>query len=149
MVADLNALLPAVFAAFLDAMKVGLQRQSTVATPNTRMADFAKFVVAAEPALPWEPGESLGAYRNNQGAWTCRSHRRRSLAKLVTSFAEGHSGLWSGLVSELYERLSRRFRLKRDAREAGPVTPMVLRSPQASGTRASRTRGWSPRQAKR
>ena len=32
------------------------------------MADFATWVVAAEPALPWEPGTFLAAYTRNRAA---------------------------------------------------------------------------------
>jgi hypothetical protein len=66
--------LPAVFGALLDALAIGLARLDQTPTPDVRMADFARYVVAAEPALPWPPGEFIAAYQRN---------RERALAGVV------------------------------------------------------------------
>ena len=47
-----DAALPKAFAALLNALSLGLKRFEEAPTPNTRMADFARLIVAAEPACP-------------------------------------------------------------------------------------------------
>jgi hypothetical protein len=104
---EVEAGLPSITAALLDAMVTALARIEDVPTPDCRMADFARLIVAAEPALPWAPGPGgfLAAYSAN---------RRR----IITSIIEGdlvaakiaalinRDGEWSGLVSELFNLLS-------------------------------------------
>lgn len=58
---------PRIFGALLDAIAAGLRNANTVnLTRLPRMADFAKWVVAAEEALPWAPGAFLAAYSGNR-----------------------------------------------------------------------------------
>ena len=97
--------MPEVFGAFLDALVVALQRLDAVQTPRVRMADFARLIVAAEPALPWHLGAFLGAYERNRTEATATLVDGDLVAKLVRSFA-GQQPSWTGLVSELYEVLS-------------------------------------------
>src|SRR5215213_1019533 len=53
--------------AILDAVSTALANEGTVTLDgHPRMADFAEWIVAAEPALPWEPGVFLMAYAGNQ-----------------------------------------------------------------------------------
>lgn len=63
---ELAPLLPGVFGALLDAVVVALQRLDTVQLPHLpRMADFTLWVEAAAPALGWEPGAFVAAYKAN------------------------------------------------------------------------------------
>ena len=68
--ARFEAARPRVFGALLDAVACALknlpavQQRTDIAWP--RMADFAQWVVAAEPALGLEPGEFLKAYEENR-----------------------------------------------------------------------------------
>ena len=50
---EVERVLPAAFACLLDGLGAGLRHLAGTATPDIRMADFARFVVAAEPILPW------------------------------------------------------------------------------------------------
>ncbi len=61
---------PHILGALLDAIAVGLQRLPTVLLQRKpRMADFALWAVATEPACPWLEGMFLRAYeRNRHGA---------------------------------------------------------------------------------
>lgn len=103
--AAVEQVLPACFAALLDALSCGLERLDATPTPNVRMADFARFVVAAEPALPWPPGAFLRALD-----WA-RMNTAASLAEgdavvvAIRKFMEPQSE-WSGLISELHNALS-------------------------------------------
>jgi hypothetical protein len=58
---------PRLLGALLDAVSCALRRQREVHLESKpRMADFASWVVAAEDALPWEPGAFLAAYTSNR-----------------------------------------------------------------------------------
>ena len=62
--ADLDTVRPAIFGALLNAVATALQNLPTTRLENPpRMADFATWIVAAEPGLPWEPGGFLNTYR--------------------------------------------------------------------------------------
>ena len=58
---------PAILGGLLDAASGALARHRTVNLPRLpRMADFATWVTAAEPALGWERGTFLAAYDRNR-----------------------------------------------------------------------------------
>ena len=58
---------PAILAGLLDAVVMGLKHEATTKIEKVpRMADFAIWIVAAEPALGWERNAFLTAYRTNQ-----------------------------------------------------------------------------------
>ena len=62
--ADCDILHPTCLGALLDAVSTGLRNlPNTELTDAPRMSDFATWIVACEPALPWKPGEFLTAYR--------------------------------------------------------------------------------------
>ena len=59
---------PRILGALLDALVRALANVDAVKLERVpRMADFVKWVVAAEPGLGWEPGAFLDAYRENRG----------------------------------------------------------------------------------
>ncbi|MCH9647758.1 MAG: hypothetical protein K0U98_05930 [Deltaproteobacteria bacterium] len=63
----LEAARPRILGALCDAVSCGLRHLSEVELPNhPRMADFATWIAAAEPALPWAPGEFLASYGGNR-----------------------------------------------------------------------------------
>jgi len=58
---------PGCLGALLDAVVVGLKNRGATRVSNPpRMADFCHWVVACEPAMGWQPGEFLRAYRESQ-----------------------------------------------------------------------------------
>jgi hypothetical protein len=60
---------PAILGALLDAVSGAIGRLDQVQLDRApRMADFARWVVAAEPALGWLPGSFLKAYTGNRDA---------------------------------------------------------------------------------
>jgi hypothetical protein len=72
----------------LDATAMGLKRQKDIAlTDLPRMADFATWVVACEPALPWKEGEFMRVYRQATEAVMIESLECDSFAAAVIKLA--------------------------------------------------------------
>jgi putative DNA primase/helicase len=67
LLADFEKARPRILGALLDAVSRALANIATVKLDRApRMADFAKWITAAEPALGWKPGEFLAAYSGNR-----------------------------------------------------------------------------------
>ena len=107
---QVEAILPATLVGMLDALSYGLKMLDATPTPNLRMADFARFVLAAEPKLPWEAGNFIAAYQRN------RLEAVRVLADgdVVVRAIDTFLGPdpWTGFMAELYDRLSQRHVLR-------------------------------------
>jgi len=67
-----------------------------------RMADFAKWVIAAEPALPWKKGEFMKHYRMNISSNAHRGIEGDIVAKAVISFVKDVKK-WKGTSTNLKE----------------------------------------------
>ena len=104
--ATINRVLPAAFGALLDALVAGLRHLNETETPDVRMADFARFVAAAEPALPWPKGAFMAAYQRNRGQAVAALTEGDLVATTVKNFMASRSAEWHGLVSSLFETLS-------------------------------------------
>lgn len=71
------------------------------------MADFARWVVAAEEALPWAPGEFMAAYDSHRAAAVELALEADPVASAVRQFMGGQGAReWQGTASELRERLA-------------------------------------------
>jgi len=90
------------FGALLDAVSAAIRNHdSAVVEGMPRMADFARWLVAAESKLGWMPGQFLRAYRNNR--------RRANELVLETPLAEAVRKVdlpWEGTAAELLKLLS-------------------------------------------
>jgi putative DNA primase/helicase len=76
-----------------------------------RMADMAKWITAAEPALGWEPGQFLAVYRENRRDVIETSFEADAVAVAIRDFVtagppEGWSGTPTALLAELTARVS-------------------------------------------
>jgi hypothetical protein len=71
---------------------------------SPRMADFAKWVVAAESVLPWKNGTSLRYYQFNLAESEQKSIEADSVAIAIQSLMEDYD-LWKGTASKLLEEL--------------------------------------------
>jgi hypothetical protein len=114
---EVEKVLPAALGALLDALSYGLKQLDNVETPNVRMADFARLIVAAEPALPWEPGAFLDAYARNRKNATIALVEGDLVSNQILAFAKEHPLGWSGLMSVLFEELG--AKLNSEAKRAG------------------------------
>jgi hypothetical protein len=103
--ASFDAVHASVLGALLDAVSTGLRNAPNLKPPALpRMADFAKWVIACEPAL-WKAGEFLRAYRANiQGAVESvleASPVAVAVRALMDRIAEDKKTQWRGTASEL------------------------------------------------
>jgi hypothetical protein len=97
----LGALFTALSVALANIHKVNLDRPP-------RMADFATWVVAAEPALPWEPGTFLEAYEQNREGVVETSLEADPVAMAVIELMTRGSWVrdtWEGPAARLLETL--------------------------------------------
>jgi hypothetical protein len=123
--AALTRALPSAFSGLLDAISHAMAVLDKTPVPDVRMADWARWVVAAEPKLPWPAGDFLAALERNADETAVASIESNLVATSLQGFmAEKDS--WSGSVSDLHERLG--GGLSRDARwnRAWPSNPNQL-----------------------
>ncbi len=106
--ADFERARPRILGALLDAVSMGLRNQGSVKLLTLpRMADFALWIVACEPALPWPPGSFMEAYLENRAEAVELSLEADCVAVAVREHM-GDKTTWSGKPSELYEELEKR-----------------------------------------
>jgi len=134
-----RAAVPEILGGLLDAAAVGLRNlPETFVTPLPRMADFATFVVAAEPAMPWEPGDFMDAYCGNRQDAVVSVLESDAFSRLLLE--EGLDG-FVGTMSELLRRLEdqadeREIRARtwpRNARAASERVTRLAPALRASG----------------
>ncbi|MBI4967823.1 MAG: hypothetical protein HZC25_06865 [Rhodospirillales bacterium] len=106
----LNARLPFILGALLDAVSGALRYRSDVHLEcKPRMADFALWVTAAEKsgALGWADGSFLDAYRSNQEGAVESVIESDPVAGAVRALvgSEGWQGSWQGTATALIEAL--------------------------------------------
>jgi hypothetical protein len=97
---------PLLLGALLDALSAAVRGAQSVSLPaNLRMVDAAKWVVAAEPALPWPPGRFVEVYAaNRRGAVEVAvdaSPLPGVLERLLADRLE-----WEGTATQLLEALN-------------------------------------------
>jgi hypothetical protein len=92
---------PYILGALLDAVSEALKNISEVKLKSLpRMADFAEWVVAAEPTLPWEGGEFLEAYEGNRAEAVEVSLDSDPVAAAILKLVD-QEGEWEGTSTEL------------------------------------------------
>ena len=97
---------PRILGALLDAASAALRNISSVKLPNKpRMADFAVWAVAAEPALKLGQGAFMRAYAGSQNVAHDIALESSVVASEIRSFLERETE-WSGTAGELLERLN-------------------------------------------
>jgi hypothetical protein len=69
------------------------------------MADFAKWIVAAEPALPWSAGTFMEAYAGNREAANDLAIEASAVGQALLAFVRGR-GDWEGTSLELLDELT-------------------------------------------
>jgi len=97
---------PAVLGSLYDAISMALKRYRDVRLSTyPRMADFVRWIVAAEPALPWEGGDFLKAYENNRLHVIESAIDADPVASAVIIFYQ-QFGAWEGTPTELLSALN-------------------------------------------
>lgn len=99
---------PRILGALLDAVSTALCNIASVKLDRLpRMADFAKWVVAAEPVCPWKPGLFLDAYQRNRASAHELAIEASLIGPVLLAFAQEVSH-WHGTASELLDQLDQR-----------------------------------------
>jgi hypothetical protein len=114
---------PRILAGLLDAMCCAMARVDSVTlSERPRMADFARWVTAAEPALEWTQGAFMEAYSANrqESAETALDNNNVAAAVLALMQAEGE---WRGTAADLILTLRKRFPALTEPAEAFPRQP--------------------------
>jgi hypothetical protein len=114
---------PSILGALLTAASVSLRDRRHVELDSPpRMADFAMWVAAAEPALGWKAGTFMDAYIENQESATSIVVESSPVAKAIIQFMASHKRLtdedeWKGFVSGLHDELMH-YNVYKDAKTA-------------------------------
>ncbi|HIJ75342.1 MAG TPA: hypothetical protein HPP81_01355 [Deltaproteobacteria bacterium] len=102
---DFEAARPFILGALCDAVSCALRNISTTKLDRLpRMADFAKWVTAAEPALPWKPGEFMKAYTGNRANAVKLALDVDIVACWIRQFM-GDKSQWEGTATDLLSAL--------------------------------------------
>lgn len=117
---------PRVLGALCEAVAVALQRRATVTlSALPRMADYAVWVTAAEPALGWSTGTFLEAYHGNRAAAHDVALDASLLAAEVRALLATQAS-WTGTAADLLALLGERANLMTVRQKSWPGTPRAL-----------------------
>lgn len=97
---------PSILGALLDAVSVALDKVDSIQFDRLpRMADFALWAGAAEPALGLKPGAFIAAYSGNRAAANDLALEALPVAQVIITFMEREAE-WTGTASELLKELN-------------------------------------------
>ena len=99
---------PFVFGAICDGVSRALGRLPSIRlTRSPRLADFARWVTAAEPGLGWDDGRILEAYTDNRRGALDASFEADVVAVAVYDFVVGEpASCWTGTATQLLDALN-------------------------------------------
>ncbi len=90
-----------------DAVSTALKNQDNVEMPPLpRMADFVRWVTAAQPELPWEKGAFLEAYNENCTSLVDMALEADPVGSTVLEFIESRKE-WTGTATDLLKSLNK------------------------------------------
>ncbi len=123
---EFNLAQPRILGGLLTAVSTALRNLSTTYLPSLpRMADFALWITAAEPALGWEPGRFTSAYAANLDAGNEMALESSPAGKSIIDFVE-EVVEWSGTMTELLDELERRADQKTKSLKSWPKSSSAL-----------------------
>ena len=100
---------PSILGAILDAIVVALRNlPATTLDCKPRMADFAMWIVAAERALPWAPGQFLAVYNGNRIEADVSAVEGSAVGPSILAMLEERRE-WSGTAGALLILLNERY----------------------------------------
>jgi hypothetical protein len=103
---EFEAAAPRILGVLLDGVSAALRNVERVELAETpRMADFARWVTAAEPALGWAPGTILSAYLRNRADANADALERDALASAILRLLRTEGSI-SSTPTMLYAKLS-------------------------------------------
>ena len=110
----LDAQMPLILAGLLDAVSIALANLTSVRlTERPRMADFAKWVCSAEPALGWTQGAFLEAYAANRDNGDRATVEGNPVGLAILKLMQDEVR-WTGTMTELKTTLRNRYPLLTD-----------------------------------
>ena len=106
LIAEFDAAKPRIIGALLDAVVRAHANLASVRLERSpRMADFVKWITAAESALGWEPGEFMMAYRDNRRDVSEAAFEADNVAvaiwKMLQTKPDGFEGTPTALLEEI------------------------------------------------
>jgi hypothetical protein len=114
---------PRILGGLIEAVAAALSNLGAVRFDRLpRMADFARWVVAAESALPWAPGAFMHAYQDNRAGAHELALESSPVSEPLRRFAE-EQGSWTGRVSELLQALNMRVEDQVRRQQGWPKRP--------------------------
>lgn len=117
---------PRILGALLNAVSTGLKNQLNTKLEYTpRMADFAVWVSACEPALDWPRGTFMAAYRQNRATANTTAIEANIIGLTILSFMENKPS-WSGTMKELLVELEIVADEKTKNAKSWPTSPRKL-----------------------
>jgi hypothetical protein len=123
-----NAALPSILGGLLTAVSTALRNESGISLSSLpRMADFAIWATAAEPALGLKDGEFMQAYTANRAAGNETAIEAAPIGRVLIDFVT-NAGHWRGTSAELLQELNGRVDEKARKLDGWPKTPRGLRA---------------------
>lgn len=134
---------PCLLGALLDAAVTALRRLPEVRLrPAPRMADWARWAVAAETVLGVAKGEMLAAYLGSRIQAVRDAIEAAPIGPPLIALLEAHKG-WQGTMTALREELTRRVGEGASKSKEWPKTPRGIRGALDRLAPALRASGWT------
>jgi hypothetical protein len=134
---------PRILGALLDVVGMALRDHGRQDLPDLpRMADFAAWVVAAEPSLGWTPGDFMTAYQRNQRESVDIEIDASTIGPSLTRFLVQRSE-WTGTLSDLLAEISGLATDEAKKRKSWPANARALSGALKRIAPALQARGWS------
>ena len=119
---------PKILGALLIAVSTALRNIGQVKLEKSpRMADFAEWVTAAEPSLPWEKGDFLKQYALNREYLVEVGLESDEVGSTVLQFMKGRNE-WTGTPTDLLNKLNENVSKSIQRRKYWPKRPNTLSS---------------------
>lgn len=126
---EFEAARPALLGALLTVVAQALANLPTVVLARKpRMADFARWVTAAEPALGWAPGTFLAAYERNRASGHEAALEASAVAAAIKTLADDLpvGEVWQGTAGDLLAALEKLLDERTIKRRDWPQTPRAM-----------------------
>lgn len=128
LMAEFEAARPRIISALCDAVSAALRNVDKIKLERSpRMADFVKWITAAEPGLGWEAGEFAAAYARNRRDVSETTFEADIVAVAIRHFVTKEHPLgWEGTPTELLSELNNRVQEGVRKARSWPLTAQGL-----------------------